>query len=42
MHISLRGEPVGLNGSEKERPLLPSFFSSLFLRFCFYGTRGIS
>lgn len=25
VHISLRGEPVGLNWSEKERPLLPFF-----------------
>lgn len=26
MHISLRGEPMGLDGSEKMRPLLPFFF----------------
>lgn len=26
VHMSLRGEPVGLNWSEKERPLLPFFF----------------
>lgn len=28
MHISLRGKPMGLDGSEEKRPLLPFFFSS--------------
>lgn len=26
MHISLRGEPVELDGSEEKRPLLPILF----------------
>lgn len=35
MHISLRGEPVGLDGSEKKRPLLPFFPFFFFLSFAF-------